>query len=413
MRNRNQWLMLLCIISMAQCNKMEIHPNQTQSNKNPGKRIINTQKKVKDKPFTLEGKGYKFSNGKLIYSDKHKAALHKNILCLRNKPKSFDQKSTKSLLSILVRKGDIKLMSCVINALISQNGHTFFKLHQAGSFKELIKEAIKYYTHCEAQEYNRLSKSLKKFERSYGSRAKTKWKSKRPLGIQVQTLEQSISHDPLPESDSENSESDDGYYPHDKKVYNWTKRRSKDSKLINNKVSVNELQSIMPMQLEEDAKAINSELSKKNVISKQAATANVILCVALRSKKGKIKKFAFSSGKLMPLDARKEAERRKYHVIKAVDSHAEVQLIQFLHARNGYYNQMVGMGCSKGYCNKCHQIFKWVFGPDYHNLKISLTKPSGKNHKNWKVPRKTFFPVYDFYYKKFGLTTEELVALLE
>ena len=121
------------------------------------------------------------------------------------------------------------------------------------------------------------------------------------------------------------------------------------------------------------------DLAKDTKLIERAAISQghlTIFCVALRDKYGNIKKFAFSNSTLMPQRCREQAESLGYAVIKARQSHAEGQFLQFLYQRKvqhlHLYTHLVGMGCSRLHCPECDALFNRCFGENYKELTAAI-----------------------------------------
>ncbi|MEM7055828.1 MAG: hypothetical protein AAF392_03035 [Bacteroidota bacterium] len=124
-----------------------------------------------------------------------------------------------------------------------------------------------------------------------------------------------------------------------------------------------------PTKLAKDAKLIQEAM-------KGDKSHTTILCVALRDRHGHIKKFAFCNSAIMPSSCRDKAESLGYAVIKAEQSHAEGQFLQFLHKRArinpGLYTHIVAMGCSKLHCPECDLVLQLVLGSNYKAISAAI-----------------------------------------
>lgn len=149
------------------------------------------------------------------------------------------------------------------------------------------------------------------------------------------------------------------------KIFNYSRRRSKEWR-ANNYVDA---QDTSPKQLAKDAKLIQEAIRGDKSFT-------TILCVALRDKHGHIKKFAFCNSEFMPPSCRDKAESLGYAVIKAEQSHAEGQFLQFLYKRaiinSGLYTHIVAMGCSKLHCPECDLVLKLVLGSNYKAISAAI-----------------------------------------
>jgi hypothetical protein len=154
------------------------------------------------------------------------------------------------------------------------------------------------------------------------------------------------------------SEEEDDDVPHFNLVCNHTKfwtQRWGDYDFVNNYVTAGEI--ITPTKLARDAKAIT------------------ILCVALRQKDGRIKKFVFTNEEpgcnirhTPRAFLRVEEHKLGYHCIQAQTAHAEGEMIQFLQERPTRYTHIVAMGCNRDHCEICDMMIKNVLHPDYRRV---------------------------------------------
>ena len=156
-------------------------------------------------------------------------------------------------------------------------------------------------------------------------------------------------------------------------VYNYSRkqRRKNDNRYEPTKDTSNYhnlRDPLSPIDLAKDTKLIErADISQGHL---------TIFCVALRDKYGNIKKFAFSNSTLMPQRCREQAESLGYAVIKARQSHAEGQFLQFLYQRKvqhlHLYTHLVGMGCSRLHCPECDALFNRCFGENYKELTAAI-----------------------------------------
>jgi len=206
------------------------------------------------------------------------------------------------------------------------------------------------------------------------------------------------------------SDSEEEDAPHFNGVYNYTKHGIADIKsdsasygplrferegviqAVNNYLT--QYETIALIKLEEDAKALLTDI--------QPATAQrhiTILCVLLRQKDGRIKKFAFSnlhacyqykdqntslknnsSTDLLIEQIASLAHERDYHFILTQGSHAEGGLLQFLQERPTRYTHLIAMGCSRKHCILCSEMLQSFF-----NQKIDASEL--KTFSNWFYPK--------------------------
>lgn len=135
-------------------------------------------------------------------------------------------------------------------------------------------------------------------------------------------------------------------------------------------------QPISTYKLVQDTKLIQeAETADRSTIT--------ICCVALRENRyGYFKKFAFSNAKNMSPKCRNQAEDLGYAVIKAPQSHAEGQFLQFLYtrARNRpeLYTHIVGIGCSRRHCPECDLLLQLSLGKGYKNVSAVISSGEQK-----------------------------------
>ncbi|MEM7382769.1 MAG: hypothetical protein AAF400_00325 [Bacteroidota bacterium] len=149
-------------------------------------------------------------------------------------------------------------------------------------------------------------------------------------------------------------------------VYNYSRSQGKDDTF--NYANPNALP--LRQSLVKDTKLIEEAFISQGPVT--------ILCVALSDKHGNIKKFAFSNSELMPRGCRDQAEERGYAVIKARQSHAEGQLLQFLYQRqvqrHGLYTHIVAMGCSRQHCPECDLLLHLSLGGRYKDIIAAIAR---------------------------------------
>ena len=126
------------------------------------------------------------------------------------------------------------------------------------------------------------------------------------------------------------------------------------------------------VQLSKDAFDIVSSESNS-----RTQDSTVCFCVALRDKRGYVKKFSFHNGaNVMSPAMRAKAHELGYDVIQAEQSHAEGQFLQCLlhrhRKRPGLYTHIMGMGCSRCYCVECDHILKACLGGNYYAVTASV-----------------------------------------
>ena len=142
---------------------------------------------------------------------------------------------------------------------------------------------------------------------------------------------------------------------------------------------VKQLDDIRPEKLAKDAteiwNAIPNEKSRKNA---------TVICAALRDTDGFVRLFTvWNKNSVLCPAAREKAYKLGYHVIRAQQSHAEGQLLQFLSKRADVYTHLVAMGCDKDHCIECDWMMKNHLCPGY--LSISGNEVGSRKPK-WKVP---------------------------
>lgn len=160
--------------------------------------------------------------------------------------------------------------------------------------------------------------------------------------------------------------------------YNQTANYIKNE-IIENNVSPEDLQSKEKLltKLSKDALIILEEALT------ESKNRTVIFCVVLKDINNHLKKFAFYNGENpMPLSMRNKAEELGYDVIKAGQTHAEGQFLQFLLARAtklNHYTHIVGMGCSKKHCAECDALMCLLLGNNYYAVTSSVNHDKGRS----------------------------------
>ena len=176
------------------------------------------------------------------------------------------------------------------------------------------------------------------------------------------------------------SDSEEELAPHYKWVYNHTKIKNlRYSRLVQNKAA--NVKDVKPSKLKEDAEAIWKAGGENHKIA--------VLCVALKDKYNRIKKFVCTNqrdykGKKGKNIIRK-AHKRGYHVVQAQQSHAEGALLQFLQERPKTYKAIVGIGCDKKFCPDCVELLKRFLGEDYTSV-CPENSASNSQSNNWYTP---------------------------
>lgn len=179
-------------------------------------------------------------------------------------------------------------------------------------------------------------------------------------------------------------------------IYNYSrqdKKRSSSYSEVKNYVSNDEKEYLGYLENQELL------LKKLSIDSKLIAEANeegykgstVIFCVMLMDKNNHLKRFAFHNGEsVMKPSMREKAEELGYDVIKAEQSHAEGQFLQFLLHRSNYpknssnaryYTHIVGMGCSRSHCAECDTLLSLLLGNNYHEVTSSVDHTKNNNKR--------------------------------
>ena len=127
---------------------------------------------------------------------------------------------------------------------------------------------------------------------------------------------------------------------------------------------------VKPRRLAEDARLIFAAIEEQAY-----ASHNTLLCVALKNRDDRIKKFMFANTGIPARKLRQAADDLSYHSYRTDASHAAGAFIQKLwkgSAENEealdrrHYTHLVGMGCSRPHCQECDAVLKRVLGGDYY-----------------------------------------------
>ena len=125
---------------------------------------------------------------------------------------------------------------------------------------------------------------------------------------------------------------------------------------------------VTPSQLAQDAYRIHQKLVEGD--QQRVAQCTTVLCVALMNQEKGIKKFVSCNLELLPPALRNQSKYMGYHVIRAGQSHAEGEFLQFLWKRSRQpepaYTPIIGMGCSRKHCQECDLLLQLVLGRGYH-----------------------------------------------
>lgn len=142
-------------------------------------------------------------------------------------------------------------------------------------------------------------------------------------------------------------------------VRNYTKySRKKGTAKVVNKVPKTGVEAAAG-QLMAHAKQIQSKATGKS-----SGPTTITTALLLHKPTGIYKKFAFTNIGLMAAPLRREAESLGYHVVKAPETHAEGQLIQYLYVRDPVYGHH-NMGVDKDHCAECQILMQTYFGEEY------------------------------------------------
>ena len=186
-----------------------------------------------------------------------------------------------------------------------------------------------------------------------------------------------------------------------RRVYNVQKQdhaATAASSLVGNYAT--DIDSALPTRLAEDARRILA------AIQGQAYSGhNTLLCVSLKDRNHRIKKFMFANTGIPERKLRKAAGTLDYHSYRTDESHAEGAFIQKLWQDSAkseaaldrqHYTHLVGMGCSRRHCKECNAVLKRVLGGDYEQVTAAasgdsiLVGPSAvdpdKIYSNYYIP---------------------------
>jgi hypothetical protein len=101
------------------------------------------------------------------------------------------------------------------------------------------------------------------------------------------------------------------------------------------------------------------------------------LCVVLRDKNGRAKKFVFHNDKdKMSTTMEQKAQELYYAIRNGYQAHAEAEFIEFLLHRSKQdperYTHILGMGCSRQHCKECNCLLKLYLGNNYHKFTAAM-----------------------------------------
>ncbi|MEO1219242.1 MAG: hypothetical protein AAFV97_01965 [Bacteroidota bacterium] len=107
-------------------------------------------------------------------------------------------------------------------------------------------------------------------------------------------------------------------------------------------------------------------------LSTDSAERTTVLCVALRNSEQKVEKLAFHNHQCqITQHARKCARELGYNVIQQGQSHAEVQLLQFVSSKKRPgtgYTHLISMGCNRLHCQEYDKLLSILISKDYRRL---------------------------------------------
>lgn len=135
--------------------------------------------------------------------------------------------------------------------------------------------------------------------------------------------------------------------------------------------------------LQADAKVIHDVIPERDSRGKSNRSygATTIVCVALRQSDGRLRKMAFcNKDGPMPPTLRAKAEELGYQVGEGLQSHAEGELLQYLHQRGEVYT-LYDMGCDKPHCKECNWGMRKTLG-DYP----TQTEKSDATYTKYYIP---------------------------
>jgi hypothetical protein len=184
-----------------------------------------------------------------------------------------------------------------------------------------------------------------------------------PVSIDAYLFPSLAEHVSSPDSEEEEEAVDSPHKPpHFNGVYNYSKSKYTSSR-IDNAVGRGEL--ISRAKLKEDADEIWAEATRND---KHNGKYVCILCVVLRQKDGRNKKFVFTNQSMINTAIYKAANKRGYHLIIAQNAHAEGEMMQFLQERPTRYTHLIAMGCNYDHCDRCDKMMKKEVHADYRQV---------------------------------------------
>lgn len=209
------------------------------------------------------------------------------------------------------------------------------------------------------------------------------------------------------ESDSEDEAVKTGHKPakkHRGLVVNYTKFKPTGEKVAN-KVEHGSVGAATG-RLMADAKAIHKVLPEK-----AKGPTTITTALLLHKPTQLYKRFAFCNLALMPLNCRTVAEQRGYHVVKAPETHAEGQLIEYLYVRGPIYEHH-NMGVDKDHCAECQILMESYFGKEDYSTKAGKSDDVYNKYKSPSLLREAvgvekFGPITKFRDKDGGKIKEK------
>ncbi len=138
-------------------------------------------------------------------------------------------------------------------------------------------------------------------------------------------------------------------------------------------------------KLAKDARIANAH---KHARTRDSTTC---VCVVLRDKKERAKKFVFHNGpKAMHKSMNDKAVDLNYAARTGYQAHVEVEFIEFLLHRykqnEERYTHILGMGCSRQHCKECDCLLQLFLESNYHQFAAAMRK---KNSEDSQLPNIT------------------------
>ena len=136
-------------------------------------------------------------------------------------------------------------------------------------------------------------------------------------------------------------------------------------------------------KLADDAKAIHDVLPEDDASGHKSRSfgATTVVC-ALVLREGKLRKLVFCNvAGVMSTALRQKAHQLGYHVVRALQAHAEGEMIQYLNTYKDF--SLVEIGCDKEHCQECNFLMNKFFRADYS----TQTGVSDRVFKNYFIPK--------------------------